>query len=192
MLGGAISVAVSLVSIRDVLSLLLKRLEFQIFLLIFLVCRDAPGLLEPSGMLTVLNNARSQTPDRLSSCSDTRRVRVSNTSTRPSSSLREKGVCLSYYFLTRVRFGVCMQPDGAESVASLYSSDTASDKRDVSHHTHNSGTPTISVSRASVSSGTDRHLRLRIVMCDIITQLLTSHATTTDVFGATLPFHTVQ
>ncbi|XP_029699984.1 synaptotagmin-like protein 5 isoform X1 [Takifugu rubripes] len=84
--------------------------------------RDSSGLLESSGMPTVINNVRSTTPDRLSSCSDTRRVR----------------------------------PDGAESVASLYSSDTASDKRAASHHTHNSGTPTISVSRASGSSDHSR------------------------------------
>ncbi|XP_029699991.1 synaptotagmin-like protein 5 isoform X2 [Takifugu rubripes] len=82
--------------------------------------RDSSGLLESSGMPTVINNVRSTTPDRLSSCSDTRR------------------------------------PDGAESVASLYSSDTASDKRAASHHTHNSGTPTISVSRASGSSDHSR------------------------------------
>uniref|UniRef100_A0A674MLF2 Synaptotagmin-like protein 5 n=1 Tax=Takifugu rubripes TaxID=31033 RepID=A0A674MLF2_TAKRU len=91
-----------------------------IFLFIFLGCRDSSGLLESSGMPTVINNVRSTTPDRLSSCSDTRR------------------------------------PDGAESVASLYSSDTASDKRAASHHTHNSGTPTISVSRASGSSDHSR------------------------------------
>ncbi|XP_056900612.1 synaptotagmin-like protein 5 isoform X2 [Takifugu flavidus] len=82
--------------------------------------RDSSGLLESSGMPTVINNVGSTTPDRLSSCSDTRR------------------------------------PDGAESVASLYSSDTASDKRAASHHTHNSGTPTISVSRASGSSDHSR------------------------------------
>lgn len=79
-----------------------------------------------------------------------------------------------------------MQPDGAESVASLYSSDTASDKRAASHHTHNSGPPTISVSRASESSGTDRHLRLHFVLCDFIKQLLASLTKTADVFKAPL------
>ncbi|XP_034429474.1 synaptotagmin-like protein 5 isoform X4 [Hippoglossus hippoglossus] len=77
---------------------------------------------ESSGMPTVLNNMRSQTPDRLSSASDNRRVR----------------------------------PDGAESVASLHSSDSAPEKRGVGHHRTNSGTPTISVSRASVSSDHSR------------------------------------
>lgn len=42
-----------------------------------------------------------------------------------------------------------MQPDGAESVASSHSSDSAPEKKAASL----SGTPTISVSRASVSSG---------------------------------------
>lgn len=81
-----------------------------------------------------------------------------------------------------------MQPDGAESVASLYSSDTASDKRAASHHTHNSGPPTISVSRASESSGTDQHLWLHFVLCDFIKQLPTSHTKTADVFNALLTF----
>lgn len=81
-----------------------------------------------------------------------------------------------------------MQPDGAESVASLYSSDTASDKRAASHHTHNSGTPTISVSRASVSSGTDQQLWLHFLMLDIVKQPLTSHAKATDVLEAALAF----
>lgn len=81
-----------------------------------------------------------------------------------------------------------MQPDGAESVASLYSSDTASDKRAASHHTHNSGTPTISVSRASGSSGTDQQLWLHFVTLDIVKQLLTLHAKTADVLEAALAF----
>lgn len=81
-----------------------------------------------------------------------------------------------------------MQPDGAESVASLYSSDTASDKRAASHHTHNSGPPTISVSRASESSGTDQHLWLHFVLRDFIKQLPTLHAKTADVFNALLTF----
>lgn len=58
--------------------------------LVSLRCRDGPGLLESSGMPTVLNNVRSQTPDRLSSCSDTRRVRVSNTSTHPAAHWQKK------------------------------------------------------------------------------------------------------
>lgn len=78
-----------------------------------------------------------------------------------------------------------MQPDGAESVASLYFSDTASEKRAASHHTHNSGPPTISVSRASESSGTDHHLRLPFVVCDFIKQHLTSRTKTADVLKAT-------
>ncbi|XP_053295504.1 synaptotagmin-like protein 5 isoform X2 [Pleuronectes platessa] len=75
---------------------------------------------ESSGMPTVLNNMRSQTPDTLSTASDNRR------------------------------------PDGAESVASLQSSDSAPEKRGVGHHRTNSGTPTISVSKASVSSDHSR------------------------------------
>ncbi|XP_035459629.1 synaptotagmin-like protein 5 isoform X2 [Scophthalmus maximus] len=76
--------------------------------------------LESSGLPTVLNNLRSQTPDRSSTPSDNRR------------------------------------PDGAESVASLHSGDSAPEKRAAGHHRTNSGTPTISVSRASVSSDHSR------------------------------------
>lgn len=83
---------------------------------------------------------------------------------------------------------VCVQPDGAESIASLYSSDTASDKRAASQHTHNSGPPTISISRASESSGTDQHLQLLFVLCDFIKQLLTSHTKAADAFKALLTF----
>lgn len=92
----------------------------------------------------------------------------------PTGSTLAKKFCLkSLEWLRSVSFCVCMQPDGAESVASLYSSDAASDKRAASHHTHNSGTPTISVSRASGSSGTDQQHWLHFVMLDIIKQLLT-------------------
>ncbi|XP_029386136.1 synaptotagmin-like protein 5 isoform X5 [Echeneis naucrates] len=45
-----------------------------------------------------------------------------------------------------------VRPDGAESVASLLSSDGAPQQKAADHHRRNSGTPTISVSRASVSS----------------------------------------
>nr|XP_046260742.1 synaptotagmin-like protein 5 isoform X2 [Scatophagus argus] len=48
------------------------------------------------------------------------------------------------------------RPDGAESVSSLHSSDIASEKKADSHHRTNSGTPTISVSRASGSSDHSR------------------------------------
>ncbi|XP_060944397.1 synaptotagmin-like protein 5 isoform X2 [Limanda limanda] len=48
------------------------------------------------------------------------------------------------------------RPDGAESVASLQSSDSAPEKRGVGHQRTNSGTPTISVSKASVSSDHSR------------------------------------
>ncbi|XP_059198877.1 synaptotagmin-like protein 5 isoform X2 [Centropristis striata] len=47
-----------------------------------------------------------------------------------------------------------VRPDGAESVASVRSSD--SEKKATGHHRTNSGTPTISVSRASVSSDHSR------------------------------------
>lgn len=42
------------------------------------VFRGSSVALESSGMPTVPNNLRSQTPDRSSTCSDNRRVRVSN------------------------------------------------------------------------------------------------------------------
>lgn len=84
--------------------------------------RSSAVALESSGMPTVPNNLRSQTPDKSSTPSDNRRVR----------------------------------PDGAESVASLHSSDGASEKKSAGHHRTNSGTPTISVSRASVSSDHSR------------------------------------
>lgn len=48
----------------------------------------------------------------------------------------------------------CKQPDGAESVDSLHSSDGVPEKKAAGRQRANSGTPTISVSRASVSSGT--------------------------------------
>uniref|UniRef100_A0A7N6B466 Synaptotagmin-like protein 5 n=1 Tax=Anabas testudineus TaxID=64144 RepID=A0A7N6B466_ANATE len=76
--------------------------------------------LESSGMPTVPNNLRSQTPDRSSTPSDNRR------------------------------------PDGAESVDSLHCSDSVPEKKAAGHHRTNSGTPTISVSRASVSSDHSR------------------------------------
>uniref|UniRef100_A0A671VRM6 Synaptotagmin-like protein 5 n=1 Tax=Sparus aurata TaxID=8175 RepID=A0A671VRM6_SPAAU len=76
--------------------------------------------LEPSGMPTVPNNLRSQTPDRSSTPGDNRR------------------------------------PDGAESVASLRSVDSPSEKKAAGHHRKDSDTPTISVSRASVSSDHSR------------------------------------
>ncbi|KAK9537782.1 hypothetical protein VZT92_005363 [Zoarces viviparus] len=81
--------------------------------------RGGAEALESSGMPTVPNNLRFQTPDTLS---DNRRVR----------------------------------PDGAESVASVHSSDSAPEKKATGHHRTNSGTPTISVSRASVSSDHSR------------------------------------
>ncbi|KAM9347321.1 synaptotagmin-like protein 5 [Symphorus nematophorus] len=49
-----------------------------------------------------------------------------------------------------------VRPDGAESVASLHSSDGTSEKKAAGHQRTNSGTPTISVSRASVSSDHSR------------------------------------
>ncbi|XP_040004871.1 synaptotagmin-like protein 5 isoform X1 [Xiphias gladius] len=84
--------------------------------------RGSAVALESSGMPTVPNNLRSQTPDRSSTPSDNRRVK----------------------------------PDGAESVASLHSIDSAPEKKAAGHHRTNSGTPTISVSRASVSSDHSR------------------------------------
>ncbi|XP_070832356.1 synaptotagmin-like protein 5 isoform X2 [Chaetodon trifascialis] len=48
------------------------------------------------------------------------------------------------------------RPDGAESIGSLYSSDSASEKKAAGHQRTNSGAPTISVSRASVSSDHSR------------------------------------
>ncbi|TKS66983.1 Synaptotagmin-like protein 5 [Collichthys lucidus] len=49
-----------------------------------------------------------------------------------------------------------VRPDGAESVASVHSSDSASEKKAAGNHRTDSGTPTISVSRASVSSDHSR------------------------------------
>ncbi|XP_054471613.1 synaptotagmin-like protein 5 [Anoplopoma fimbria] len=49
-----------------------------------------------------------------------------------------------------------VRPDGAESVASVHSGDSAPEKKASGHHRTNSGTPTISVSRASVSSDHSR------------------------------------
>lgn len=73
--------------------------EFQIFLFVFLVCREGLGVMESSGMPTVLNNTRSQTPDRHSSSSDTRRVRVSNTSARPAALWEKRFYLDCLYFL---------------------------------------------------------------------------------------------
>ncbi|XP_049905082.1 synaptotagmin-like protein 5 isoform X1 [Epinephelus moara] len=84
--------------------------------------RGGAVALESSGMPTVPNNLRTQTPDRTSTSSDNRRIR----------------------------------PDGAESVASVHSSDSAPEKKAPGHHRTDSGAPTISVSRASVSSDHSR------------------------------------
>lgn len=78
--------------------------------------------LEPSGTPTILNNLRSQTPDRTSTPSNGRRVR----------------------------------PDGAESVASLHSNDSVSEKKTEANHCTDPDAPAISVSRASVSSDHSR------------------------------------
>lgn len=81
------------------------------------------------------------------------------THTYTYSSLMAKTVQLNCYSnILGMCFCVGMQPDGAESVASVHSSDTASEKTAANHHTTNSGMPTISVSRASVSSGTNLSL----------------------------------
>ncbi|TDH06692.1 hypothetical protein EPR50_G00116820 [Perca flavescens] len=49
-----------------------------------------------------------------------------------------------------------VRPDGAESVASVHPSDSAPEKKATGHHRTNSDAPTISVSRASVSSDHSR------------------------------------
>ncbi|KAM9709237.1 synaptotagmin-like protein 5 isoform 1-T1 [Menidia menidia] len=49
-----------------------------------------------------------------------------------------------------------VRPDGAESVTSVHSGDGAPERKAAGHHRSNSGTPTISVSRASVSSDHSR------------------------------------
>lgn len=49
-----------------------------------------------------------------------------------------------------------MQPDGAESVASLHSSDNVSEKKAEANHCTDPDAPAISVSRASVSSDHSR------------------------------------
>uniref|UniRef100_A0A3Q2D0W2 Synaptotagmin-like protein 5 n=1 Tax=Cyprinodon variegatus TaxID=28743 RepID=A0A3Q2D0W2_CYPVA len=76
--------------------------------------------LESSGLPTLPNNLRSQTPDKSPNSTNNRR------------------------------------PDGAESVASVRSSECLSEKEGTGHHRTNSDTPTISVSRASVSSDHSR------------------------------------
>ncbi|XP_034549260.1 synaptotagmin-like protein 5 isoform X2 [Notolabrus celidotus] len=48
------------------------------------------------------------------------------------------------------------RPDGAESVASLHSSDSTPEKKTPTHYRRSSGAPTISVSKASVSSDLSR------------------------------------
>ncbi|KAM4730805.1 synaptotagmin-like protein 5 isoform 3-T6 [Anableps anableps] len=78
--------------------------------------------LESSGLPTVPNNLRSQTPDKSPNPSNNRRVR----------------------------------PDGAESITSVHSSEGLPEKEGTGHHRTNSDTPTISVSRASVSSDHSR------------------------------------
>lgn len=84
--------------------------------------RGVAVALESSGLPTVPNNLRSQTPDKSPNPSNNRRVR----------------------------------PDGAESVASVHSSDGLPEKDGTGRHRTNSDTPTISVSRASVSSDHSR------------------------------------
>ncbi|CAN9497627.1 unnamed protein product [Ophioblennius macclurei] len=84
--------------------------------------RGSAVAVESSGLPTVPNNLRTQTPDKLSTPSSSRRVR----------------------------------PDGAESVASLHSSDGVSERKDGALLRTDAGTPTISVSRASVSSDHSR------------------------------------
>ncbi|XP_043986847.1 synaptotagmin-like protein 5 isoform X2 [Gambusia affinis] len=82
--------------------------------------RSIAVALESSGLPTVPNNLRSQTPDK---------------SPNPSNNRR---------------------PDGAESVASVRSSEGLPEKEGTGLHLANSGTPTISVSCASVSSDHSR------------------------------------
>ncbi|XP_047457805.1 synaptotagmin-like protein 5 isoform X2 [Mugil cephalus] len=75
--------------------------------------RSGTVALESSGMPTLLNNLRSQTPDN-------------------------------------------RRPDGAESIASIHSSDSAPEKKAAGPHRTNCDAPSISVSRASVSSDHSR------------------------------------
>lgn len=89
--------------------------------------RGSTVALEPSGLPTVPNNLRPSSQTLNRDRSPT-----------PSSSSR------------RVR------PDGAESVASFRSSDSVSDKIPAGHRRTESDTPTIAVSRASVSSDWSR------------------------------------
>ena len=135
-----------------------------------LVFRGSAVALESSGMPTVPNNLRSQTPDRSSTPGDTRRVRVSNwyTKTHRWKHTRET-ICITFVFVTQGFFScLCTQPDGAESVASLRSVDSPSEKKAAGHHRKDSDTPTISVSRVSVSSGAGTHT-------SVVSQLHRSH-----------------
>lgn len=149
------------------------RVKYLLMTGFFLVLRGGAVALESSGMPTVPNNLRSQTPDRSSITSDNRRVRVSNWYTHKATHWGK--LCrLNCYFnnLILCWICVCMQPDGAESIASVHSSDSAPEKKATGHHRTNSDAPTISVSRASVSSGT-------------------SSATNTLLFCFTLKWHAV-
>ncbi|MEQ2165246.1 hypothetical protein GOODEAATRI_014926 [Goodea atripinnis] len=84
--------------------------------------RSVSVALESSGLSTVPNNLRSQTPDKSPNPSNNRRVR----------------------------------PDGAESVSSVHTSEGLPEKEATGHHRTNLDTPTICVSRASVSSDHSR------------------------------------
>ncbi|MED6266665.1 hypothetical protein CHARACLAT_004353 [Characodon lateralis] len=84
--------------------------------------RSVSVALESSGLSTVPNNLRSQTPDKSPNPSNNRRVR----------------------------------PDGAESVSSVHTSEGLPEKEVTGHQRTNLDTPTICVSRASVSSDHSR------------------------------------
>ncbi|XP_028291778.1 synaptotagmin-like protein 5 isoform X2 [Gouania willdenowi] len=115
--------------------------------------RSGPVTFESSGMPAPPNNLRSRTSDKSSTHSETRRVRVSEGETlTQSSSSSSSSISVKYYSNTLF----LSQPDGAESVVSLPSSDSASEKKDGDHAKTNAGAPAISVSRASVSSDHSR------------------------------------
>lgn len=69
-----------------------------------------------------------------------------------------------------------MQPDGAESVASLHSSDGSSEKKAGGHHGEDF--PTISVTRASVSSGIASTTHNLLYRLETTWVLMSSHSFT--------------
>lgn len=138
-------------------------------------------------MPTVINNVRSTTPDRLSSCSDTRRVRVSGTSTN----WQHTGKKVLFKELKMVKkcfFFVFVCSLMEQKVSPAYTPATLRLRKEPPAITRITQAP-----RPSLSPGRPGHPVLTsssgfTVMLDIVKQLLTSHAKTTNVLEAALAF----